>query len=360
MYAELDPKDKELLQDIQAFNREYAVSGWHLQGKLVKEDLSRIALRGSSMVSVGFQYTNWRSALLTDSEFTNVEFDQCSFVEAKLRGVVFRDCVFRLVSFARATLTNCRFHNCKAEEWNARAAKLDDCTFDSCEDSSGVFGDATLTNCRWNECRWNNSSFYGTTLQTVAIKGSNIGSVIFSEIHGSDFSFEDDIIQNCSFEDSRYGSLTFERGSFRGVTFKAFHPQAVAIRNCARMEAVTVRDSVWKSPTIADCPAVFELMIDRSKMSDLVIERNQMMYFTLSRTEVYGNSRISDCLLGGWSLEGSTLLRTQIVNSTVESYLKADGATLDGVILAGVAYAPGLRRSLNGVKYLNGSTELAG
>jgi uncharacterized protein YjbI with pentapeptide repeats len=88
MDAELDPKDKALLQDIQAFNREYAVSGWHLQDKLVKEDLSRIALRGSSMVSVTFQYTNWRSALLTDSEFTKVEFDQCSFVEAKLRGVV--------------------------------------------------------------------------------------------------------------------------------------------------------------------------------------------------------------------------------------------------------------------------------
>ena len=41
MDAELDPKDKALLQDIQAFNREYAVSGWHLQDKLVKEDLSR-------------------------------------------------------------------------------------------------------------------------------------------------------------------------------------------------------------------------------------------------------------------------------------------------------------------------------
>jgi uncharacterized protein YjbI with pentapeptide repeats len=102
MDAELDPKDKALLQDIQAFNREYAVSGWHLQDKLVKEDLSRIALRGSSMVSVTFQYTNWRSALLTDSEFKKVEFDQCSFVEAKLRGVVFRDCVFRVTSFARS------------------------------------------------------------------------------------------------------------------------------------------------------------------------------------------------------------------------------------------------------------------
>jgi uncharacterized protein YjbI with pentapeptide repeats len=358
MDAELDPKDKELLQDIQAFNREYAVSGWHLQDKLVKEDLSRIALRGSSMVSVTFQYTNWRSALLTDSEFTNVQFDQCSFIEARLRGVVFRDCVFRLASFARATLINCRFHNCKAEEWNARAAKLEDCTFDSCEDSSGVFGDATLKNCRWNECRWDNSSFYGATLQTVAIKGSNIDSVIFSEIHGSDLSFEDDTIQNCSFEDSRYGSLIFERGSVRGVTFKAFHPQAVAIRNCARMDALTVRDSIWRGPYIAGCPSVCELMIDRSKISDLVIESNQMTNFTLSRTEVSGDSRISDCLLGGWNLEQSTLRRTQIVNCTIGRYLKADGAVLDGVTLTGIAYAPDLRRSLSGVTYLNGSTEL--
>lgn len=312
------------------------------------------------MVSVVFESTNWRSALLTDSEFTNAEFGQCSFQEARLSGVVFRDCVFRFTSFAKATLTNCQFHNCKAEQWNARAAKLEGCTFDSCEDSSGVFGDATLENCRWNECRWHNSSFYGVTFQTVAVERSTIDSVIFSDIHGSDLSFEDDILQRCSFEDSRYGSLILERGSIRGVSFRAFHPQLVAIRNCARVEVLTVRDSIWRGPSIAGCRSVCELMIDQSKMSDLVIERNQIGYFTLSGTEVAGDSRISDCLLAGWNLEKSTLRRTQIVNCTIGSYLKADDATLDGVTLTGIRYAPGLRRSLGGVKYLNGSTELPG
>jgi fluoroquinolone resistance protein len=358
MNAELDPKDKTLLRDIQAFNREYAASGWHLQDKLVQADLSRIVLSRSSMVSVMFQYSNWRSALVTDSEFTRVEFGQCSFQEARLSGVVFRDCVFRFASFAGATLTNCSFHNCKAEQWNARAAKLKDCTFDSCEDSSGVFGDAMLDTCRWNECRWYNSSFYGATFQTVAVKGSTIDSVIFSDIHGGDLSFDDDILQRCSFEDSRYGSLQLERGSIRGVTFRAFHPQAVAIRNCARMELLTVRDSIWKEPSIAGCPAVFELMIDQSQMCDMAIERNQMAHFTLSRTEVSGDSRISDCMVAGWNLEKSTMRRTRIANCTIGSYLKGEGATLDGVTLAGISYAPGLRRSLGGVKYLNGSAEL--
>jgi hypothetical protein len=101
-------------------------------------------------------------------------------------------------------------------------------------------------------------------------------------------------------------------------------------------------------------------MIDRSKMSDLVIERNQMMYFTLSRTEVSGDSRISECLLGGWDLEESTLRGTRIVNCTIGRYLKADGATLDGVTLTGIAYAADLRRSLSGLKYLNGSAKLPG
>jgi uncharacterized protein YjbI with pentapeptide repeats len=358
MITELDPKDKALLQDIQTFNREYAASGWHLREKLVKEDLSRIVLSRSSMIAVVFQYTNWRSALLTDCEFTNAEFGQGSFEEAKLRGVVFRDCVFRLTSFAGATLTNCHFHNCKAEQWNARAAKLEGCTFDSCEDSSGVFGDATLENCRWNECQWLNSSFYGVTLQAVAVKGSTIDSAIFSDIRGSELSFEEDTIQRCSFEDSRYGSLIFERASIRGVTFRAFHSEAVAIRNCAGMEALTVRDSTWSGPSIVDCPAVSELKIDRSKMNDLAIERNQMAYFTLSQTDVSGDSRISDCVLAGWNLEKSTLRRTQIMNCAIERYLKADGSTLDGVTLRGIRYAPDLRRGLGGVKYLNGSMEL--
>ena len=360
MSSELDATDKELLKDIQAFNRNYSATGWHLADKVVTEDLSRIALFRSSMMSVQFLHVDWKSAMLTDCEFTNVEFQQAQFTGAKLWRVVFKDCKFVLCSFAKATLTDCSFINCTAEELNARDAEFEGCVFEGFEDDSGVYGSAALRNCRFERGRMDNSSFYSTKFNAVSVKQSTIENAIFADIQGTDLSFEDATIQDCSFEGSRFGSVTFERGQSQGVTFKEFNAEKIGIRNCAKIEALTVRDSTFAAAEILDCPSVSELTINKSQMKDLTMERNQIAYFEMEETEVSGDSRIVDCPIAGLNLQKSTLLGMTMANCAVAMYLIADGATLNGVAMDGMTYAPGLQLRTRGVNYLNGSAEFGG
>jgi|HubBroStandDraft_1064217.scaffolds.fasta_scaffold06159_3 fluoroquinolone resistance protein len=355
--TELDPADKALLKDIQAFNQEYAAAGWHIQDKVVTEDLSRILLVRSSIASAQFLYVAWKSAILTDTHFSNVEFQQAEFAGAHLRAVTFRDCKFVVCSFAKATLTDCRFINCTSEELNARDAVFEGCQFETFADGSGVYGSASLNNCSFERSRLDNSSFYATKFNDVPLRQCELKNVIFAGIQGFGLLFEDATLFNCGFERSRYGSVTFSRGQSKGLTFNAFDSEKLAIEDCASIQALTVCDSTWTAPAIGGCPAVSELTLNRSRMKDLVIERCQIAYFEMQDTEVSGGSRIADCSIAGLNLERSSLRLLRMSNCTVAVYLIADGATMDGVVLGGLVYAPDLQFSARDVKYLNASAE---
>ena len=357
MSDELDPGDKALLRDIQAFNRTYAASGWHLQDKVVTEDLSGIALVRSSMTSVQFLHVHWRNAILTNTQFTNVEFQQSDFTGATFHDVVFKDCKFKICSFARARLNDCRFVNCTSEELNARDATFEACGFESFEDNSGVFGSAAFHKCRYERGRMDNSSFYSSKFTDFSVKQTACENVSFADIEGTNLLFEDAAIHNCSFTGGHYGKVAFERGQSKGLTFKEFHPQEIAIQNCEKIEALSVLNSMWSSPTIAACPAIFELTIDESRIEDLTISHSRIAYFEMEETQISGNSRISDCEISGLNLEKSTLTGTHMINCVLAKYLMASGATLDGVVLSGITYAPGLEISASDAKYLNGSPQ---
>lgn len=356
MSDELDPKDKALLEDIDAFNRAYAAAGWHIRDKVVREDLSRISLN-RSLTSVQFLHVNWQSAVLTDSRFDNVEFQQAAFTGATLHNVVFTDCKLVMCSFQKAKLTDCRFINCVAQGLNARDAVFEGCVFESFEDRSGVFGSAALRNCRFDRGRFDNTSFHSTELHAVLMKESSLVNVIFAAIRGTGLAFEGAALHNCGFEQSQYGSVTFERTNSKGVTFKGFEAENLSLRNCPMIDALTVRGSTWTAPSIQDCPAISELTIGQSWMKDLTLTRSLIAYFRIEEAQVTGDSRITDCRIVGLNLKKSTLVGTQMANCALTAYLILDDATLDALVLSGITYARGLRISSQGVKYLNGSAE---
>ena len=275
---------------------------------------------------------------------------QSKFTRAVLRGVVFTDCQFLGCSFEDAKLTDCRFINCASEELNAKNANFEDCAFESFEDRSGVFVSAVLRNCRFERCRLDNTAFHRTEFDGVTLSETSLTNVIFANIRGSGLAFENATILRCALEESRFGNVRIEGGSAKSLTFKVFDAAQVRIHNCQLVEALTIRGSTWAATSIEECNAISELTIGQSRMKDLAITRNQMAYFRVEETEVSGASRIVDCRLEGLSLEKSRLVRTEMANCTLARYLVLDGATLDAVVLRGIAYAPGLEVSASGVQ----------
>ncbi len=355
MDGDLDKSDKDLLKDIQAFNRAYANKGWHIRDKVVTEDLSHIVLVHSSMTSVQLLNVNWRSANVVETEFTNVEFEQSQFTEARFQGVVFKDCRFILCSLAKATLTDCRIINCTCEELNARDAVFESCLFQSSVDTGGIYGSASLHNCRYEQCKLENNSFYSTKLNAVSLVQTALKATIFASIQGTGLSFESAVLHNCSFEGDGYGHLTFQGGNTRGVTFKSFNSQSLTLQNCTKIERLSVWESVWIGAVILDCPDISELTINQSNLKNFTLARNQIAYFEMEETSVSGDSHITDCAISGLNLERSTLIGLKMTNCTLANYLMANGATLDAVRLERLVYAPRLEISTDSVKYRNGS-----
>ena len=358
MKNELDSADKELLKDIDAFSQHYAAAGWHIRDKAVKEDLSRVRLFRSSMTSVQMVLISLKSAMLTDTQFTGVEFHQCVFAEAMLKGVTFTNCKFFDCSFERASLVDCRFVTSVSKDIYARAATFEGCVFESFEDTSGVYAFAALTKCRFERSRFDNGSFHGAKLNATAFKESALKNTVFTKIEGAGLLFEDSFLHNCGFESSVYGAMRFLRGSSKGVTFNKFDTEKPSFQACTRIEALLIRACVWTGAAIEACNEVSELTIDNCKMPGLTINTCQLAYFEILGTELSGESAITGCRIAGWRLEKSTLTGTKIASCAIAGYLNTDGAVFDGAVVTGIAYASDLKLSAAGVKYLNGSGEL--
>jgi uncharacterized protein YjbI with pentapeptide repeats len=354
---ELDARDQELLKDIERFNQTYAAAGWHIQDKDISQDLSRILLSRSSVRSSRLLHVGLDRARVTDTQFTDVEFQQAKFTNAVLDGVVFTNCKFLMASFQNSRLTNCRFVNCESNDLNAQKATVTNSRFDSFNDTSGVYDAAVLTACEFEGCHLNNSSFFGSTLNQVSVRKSIVQYVVYSEIRGSDLLFEEDTLEDCGLGESRFGSVTIRGGQNKGVTFKAFRGGTMRIEKCVNSDRLTFLESRWDDAGIVDCVMLSELIINQSIMTNLVIERNQMSYFEMKTTTVSGKSRIADCTIDGMGLDDSRLTGLEIANCRISRYLTLNGATADAVVLNRITYAPDLRFRAEGVKYLNGSAQ---
>jgi fluoroquinolone resistance protein len=354
---ELDTRDKELLRNMDRFNQTYAAAGWHLQGRDITQNLSRILLLHSSLTSSRLLHTDLDGARVVDTQFTDVEFQQVKFTNASLDRVVFTNCKFLMTSFQNSRLTNCRFVNCESNDLNAQKASASDCQFESFNDTSGVYDGAAFTTCDFDGCHMYNSSFFGTTLNRVAIRRSMLKYVVYSEIKGSDLIFEEDMLDNCGLGKSNFGTLTIRGGQNKGLTLKLFHAGMVSVERCANADGLTVQESNWEKASIVDCAMISELTINQSHVNNFVIERNQIAYFEMKMTKVVGKSRIADCTIEGLGLDNSNLIGLEMTNCRITRYLTLDDATVDAVVLNQIAYAPDLRFSAQGIKYLNGSAQ---
>jgi uncharacterized protein YjbI with pentapeptide repeats len=353
--TELDAETIALLRNIGEFNARIATTGWHLREKDVKEDLSRIQLSNSSMNSVRFLYVNWNEAVISNTEFIGVEFTQSKFSGASLRGVTFTNCIFAICSFQKARLNDCRFIDCRSEELNARQAFFEDCLFDKFDDTSGVFGSATLRKCRFERCRLENSSFQSMEIVSVPLRDSHLHNVIFGDLKGTELTFENSKLDHTGFADGRYGNVAIERGTCRAVSFSGFKADSLRIQKCESIEAFTIMDSTLQKTSITDCPAVSEIAIQRSRLTNVAVERSQIAYLELLESHLSGECRFAQCQIVGLNMAKSTLIGLRIENCLIAEYLILEGASFERLVLLGVEYAPQLTLRAGDVKYLGES-----
>jgi fluoroquinolone resistance protein len=356
---ELDREDRELLKDIFAFNVQYAATGWHIEDRAVTEDLSGVWLSNSTIVTAEFVFTKLRSSRLADTRFDGVEFHQADFSQAVMGNVVFANCRFVLCQMQAAVLKNCRFINCQSERLDATGTTFEDCTFEALEEGMGCFTKAVLKDCAFERCKLDGSAFHKTRIDEVAFRSSGLTDLVFDDIRGTGLSFEHPGFEGAAFVDSHYGAITFDGGVNRAVKFNRFDAESVVLKNIARTESLSIRDSVWKESSIANCPEVVEWTINLSQMENFTVTASQIAYLDLQKSEFSGSSRIANCVIAGLNASGARFMGTTWSNCRIAGYLILNETTFDAAVIAGMLYSYESLETRD-VRYLNGSGVLGG
>ena len=354
MSSELDESDKELLRDISAFNLKYSATGWHLEDRLIDQDLSNVWLMHSSLNACEIVGAKFRSAILADTQFSDTDFHQVDFANARLRNVVFTNCRFVHCRFDETDLQVCSFTNCQSERLNARNARFADCSFNTFEDRAGVFTGVLFRDSTLERCKLNGSAFHSTGLIKIWFTASMIDDVVFDGMHGSEATFEDSSLENCGFVDSRYAGLNFRRGSCIAVSFNRFTGTDIVFDNVARIEALTFRDCDLAGSTVLDCSQVCELTLNLCNLRRFHLVRCQVAYLDTKESVFLVDCGISQCVIAGLTLARARFVGTQWNGCQILGALILDEAVFDAVVLSGMSYTE-ISVQARDVQYLNGS-----
>ncbi|MFD2177642.1 pentapeptide repeat-containing protein [Veronia pacifica] len=175
-------------------------------------------------------------------EFVDVEFEECHFT----------DCDFSSAIFQRCKFTNCVFERCNLSLTDLSASKL-----------FGIrFLDTKLVGVDWTKATWpvyhldfeltfercilNDSSFFGLTLNELAIDECKLhdvdfreGNFVRSKMVASDFSyslFMRTNLQDVDFTDSTAYAIDILENQIKGATFSRY--EALNLLNSLDIELV--------------------------------------------------------------------------------------------------------------------------
>lgn len=185
-------------------------------------------------------------------QYFDATFEQCDMAHGSFRDIEFEDCLFADCDFSAARFQNCRFNQCRFKRCNLSLA-----VFAASRLFGVTFVDSKLVGVDWTRADWpdfhkdfeltfqqcilNDSSFYGLTMQQLAIYECRVQEVDFRHGNFSAASFT----QN-DFTGSLFVQTNLSRADFSGSEGVSINVLENTLRGAkfSRFEALSLLESL--------------------------------------------------------------------------------------------------------------------
>lgn len=191
--------------------------------------------------------------ILNNADFDGSSLDNVNFGMASMRNCVFTSTCITDVDFSNADLRNTDFSGAVLTNVNFSEANL----------VGANFVGATIRKCTWKNNRWGDNDFSEARVDGLTINGRNVSSLRFanSEVSHSDF-------KNCKFNsmiiagNAKFLHVNFSKAEFEGTlsetsfsncNFSKCRFASVFTFEDNLMENCSCADAIFNSLTIAEC-----------------------------------------------------------------------------------------------------------
>lgn len=353
MTSELSDKEKRDLKDIDKFNAEIGRSGWHIEGKLLKElDISRIELNKSSLRNVELERVICRNGRISKSRFQKAKFVSGDFSNSAFTEVEFTDCEFGGVSFQKAVFHNCTFKNCRADRIKIEDGVFRECSLEDFADDSGIYTRTQFLKTNILKPDWRNTSLYHTKFDSTEIASGKMELTVFGNSDISKLTMTEMEIIGGSFGESTIRELTLNQCRSRGISFGKASIDKLRFVACDGLSGLSVTNSDCRQIEFEKCMKLSEPKFFISRIDSLVIAECDVAYLYCVESEFISGSVIRGSNIAGANFESAKVTGLKIENSQLSDYLVVSNATFRNLSLNDVTYAEGIEIDSLNVVYV--------
>lgn len=354
MKSELTDQEKQELHDIDKFNATTGRQGWHVKGKLFKEqNIARIELNNSSLSNVDLQSVKGRGAVISNSKFERVRFLSGDFTGSTFSRVEFDDCDFGGADFKDTKFENCTFRKCRAEDVRMENVVFDTCTFDDLTDKSGIYTNAQFLKTQLRDAKWHNTALRRAHFESSEFVGGILELTIFGNVSVASLKFSGLTVNSCSFNEAKIEGMLLENCRIKGMTFGKADAVDLKFVGCDGLAGLNVVNSNCRRLSIERCQRVSEPKFYLSKLSEWSMRDCSLHYLYCVETEFSVSGVISNCSITGANFSQAKMSGVTVENSSFAKYLVLSGGVFEGLVLKSVTYDKDLEIDEDNVTYAN-------
>ena len=328
--GKLTDKERDLLKNIEKFNRDYGSKGVTIKNREIDWDekfvCNGLILKNSLIKNVELVMVDLRNTYIEDSvienvsiseksdlrgsTFKNVKFKNFKCINnyalpSRLRNSIFIDCEFINCEYSYVTLgkeyRNCKFTKIKEiEEVSYYDTIVTDSIFTNCELNSG-YGDARFENVIFKD---------GIVRGAFSLrngKSKNIQFINCLTRFGISGNIENILIQNSKPNDD--AEIGFE-GDMKNII----------IKDCPEISRFIFKKGVFNNVSIINCKYPVTGFYN-VKLSNLLIKDSIVQHFKFEESDVSGENRVENSEIWGNFYDESKVRNLTIANCKFKFYV---------------------------------------
>jgi uncharacterized protein YjbI with pentapeptide repeats len=348
----LTDQERRLLTDPAAFAEAAAMGPVILNDRSVEGlEIHAMAFAAVTWTGVDFQTTKFRATVFTDAELREVTFTGCT-----LDNVAFERCRLDQCTFDFAELDRVRISDSNVVKLGLSACTCKDTLFERSQFASATDRVGTFTRARWSEVLWIAPEFCGTRfdqaqVDDATITGGTLTGVTFTAAQGRSLLVQGTLIDGVDFVLGTWVALTFDQIRGRSLRLTEVGATALSLLACGELVGVAIAGGSVTGLAIDRCPTLGLIGFSQVPIRGLMVSDTVIDGASWQRCSITDDSSIERTSLAGLDLGQSTLDGVAIRDCEFTIALGLAGASIHGLVLERIRYAPDLDLRADGANY---------
>jgi uncharacterized protein YjbI with pentapeptide repeats len=306
---------------------------------------------GIRLAGVDFQDTNIAASTFAQADVEDVTFTTCTFDDVDFEGSQLKGCLFSLSQLARVRIVDSHLYDLALQDCTWKDSVFERSELSSPRTLGGSFVRSRFSALRWVMPELRGTCFDRAKVEELTVTGGTLGGVTFTGSQGRGLLVQGTLIDGLDFVLGTWTALTFDQIRGRALRLTCVDATGVSLLGCGELVGLAVAGGRVAGLAIDRCPTLGLVALGQVTIGNLMVSDSFIDGAFWQRCTLAADGSIERSRLAGLDLAHSTVDGLTISDTEFTVALGLQDASIRGLLLDRIAYAPDLELRADGVSY---------